>query len=321
MVSFNVHPHTHSDGDHTHGHGSDHVPDHGHARHASRRALTWALALTGGFMWFELAVGLWSNSLALMADAAHMLGDSGALAITLWLAHMSERPRSSRRTYGYRRAEVLGALLNASVLALIAVWIGVHAVERLMSPSPVIHAHGLIITAVAGLIVNLAAAWMLHRHGGGGIGVRAALLHVVGDLLGSVLAIGAGISVLGGASIADPLASLAIAVLLLWGGLRLLREATEVLMESAPTHLNVAELEQAILQTPGVRSVHDLHVWSLTPTEPMLTAHVVIAPSSHGTDVARLVGERLRDQFHLHHVTIQPEPAGPALVKLRVRDR
>jgi cobalt-zinc-cadmium efflux system protein len=250
-----------------------------------------------------------------------MLGDSGALAITLWLAHMAERPRSSRRTYGYRRAEVLGAVLNASVLALIAVWIGVHAVERLLSPAIPIHAHGLLATATVGLMVNLAAAWILHRHGGGGIGVRAALLHVMGDLLGSVLAIGAGISVLGGVSIADPLASLAIALLLLWGGLRLLREATEVLMEGAPTHLNVVELERVIRETPGVRSVHDLHVWSLTSDEPMLTAHVVIAPSAHGTDVARLVGDRLREQFQLTHVTIQPEPAGPALVKLRVPNR
>jgi len=313
-----VQPHAHTHGDHPHHHSHS---DHAHRSHASRRALTWALALTGTFLWIEFAVGLWSHSLALVADAAHMLGDSGALALSLWLAHMSERPRSSRRTYGYRRAEVLGAAVNASVLALIAVWIGAHAVERVMNPSTAVHAHSLIATAVVGLFVNLTAAWILHRHGGGGIGVRAALLHVVGDLLGSVLAIGAGVSVLGGVSIADPLASLAIAVLLLAGAVRLLREATEVLMEGAPTHLNVVELEQAILQTPGVRSVHDLHVWCLTPNEPMLTAHVVIAPSSHGTDVARLVGDRLRDQFDIHHVTIQPEPAGPELVKLRVRER
>lgn len=316
MVITEVQPHAHTHGDHTHAHA------HHHAHPlSSRRALTWALALTGTFLWVEFAVGLWSHSLALIADAAHMLGDAGALALSLWLAHMAERPRTTRRTYGYRRAEVLGAVVNASTLALIAVWIGVHAVQRLMAPSVPIHAHGLIATAVVGLLVNIGAAWILHRHGGGGIGVRAALLHVLGDLLGSVLAIGAGLSVLSGISIADPLASLAIALLLLWGSLRLMREATGVLMEGAPAHLNVTELEQAILQTPGVRSVHDLHVWSLTSDEPMLTAHVVIAPSFHGTDVARLVGDQLRERFQLHHVTIQPEPAGPALVKLRVRER
>ncbi len=272
-------------------------------------------------MWVELIVGFWSNSLALIADAGHMLGDTGTLALSFWVANIARRPRSTLRTYGYRRAEVLGAVVNASVLALLAVWVAVHAVERLMSQSAVVHGHGLLATAVVGLFVNLTAAWILHRHGGNGLNVRAALLHVMGDLLGSVLAIGAGISVLEGVSIADPLASLAIAVLLLWGGLRLLREATHVLMEGTPAHLNVAELERVIVETPGVRSVHDLHVWSLTPETPMLTAHVVIAPSAHGTDVSRRVGERLRERFRLDHVTIQPEPAGPSLVPLRVPNR
>lgn len=247
-----------------------------------------------------------------------MLGDSGALALSLWVAHVARRPRSIRRTYGYRRAEVLGATLNAAVLTLISVWVGVHAVERLIAPSVVAHAHGLLGTALLGLAVNITSAWILHRHGGGGLNVRAALFHVMGDLLGSVLAIGAGISALGGVSIADPLASLAIAALLLWGGVRLLRDATEILMEGTPTHLNVTELQRVIAETPGVRSVHDLHVWSLTPAEPMLTAHVVIAPSAHGTDVAHRVGERVRECFGIDHVTIQPEPAGPALVPLRI---
>jgi cobalt-zinc-cadmium efflux system protein len=320
--------HTHGAGDHDHAHDAHHHAHdaaghhhHDHHHHASRRALGAALGLTLAFLVVELVVGLWSRSLALVADAGHMLGDAGALGLSFWVAHISRRPRSVLRTYGYRRAEVLGAVLNASMLTVIAVWVAVHAVERILSPVQLVHVHGLLGTAVVGLIVNLTAAWILHRHGGGGLNVRAALLHVMGDLLGSILAIGAGVSVLGGATIADPLASLVIALLLLWGGLRLLREATHVLMEGTPTHLNVVELERVIADTPGVRSVHDLHVWSLTPETPMLTAHVVIVPTAHGTDVAQRVGERVREHFRIEHVTIQPEAPGPKLVPLRVPGR
>lgn len=278
-----------------------------------------ALLLTGAFMGVEFVVGWWSHSLALVADAGHMLGDTGALALAYWVASVAQRPRSRQCTYGYRRAEVLGALFSSLMLGVISLWVGTRAIERLMSTTPDIHGHGLLATAFVGLIVNLCAAWILHRQGGHNINVRAALLHVIGDVLGSVLAIGAGIAVIAGYPFTDALASLAIGLLLLWGCVRLVREASHVLMEGAPPHLDVDAVERAIAETPGVRSVHDLHVWSLTPDVPMLTAHVVIAPGAHGTDVAKRVGERLHDEFHLEHVTIQPEPAGPAHVPLRLR--
>lgn len=267
----------------------------------------------------EFVVGWWSHSLALVADAGHMLGDTGALALSYWVASVAQRPRSRRCTYGYRRAEVLGALLSSVMLTVISLWVGTQAIQRLLSTTPLdIHGHGLLATAFVGLLVNLCAAWILHRHGGESLNVRAALLHVFGDILGSVLAMIAGISVLAGYPFTDALASLAIAALLLWGCVRLLREATHVLMEGAPERLDVSAVERTIAETPGVRSVHDLHVWCLTPDVPMLTAHVVIAPSAHGTDVAKRVGERLRDEFRIEHATIQPEPAGPTHVPLRL---
>jgi cobalt-zinc-cadmium efflux system protein len=178
----------------------------------------------------------------------------------------------------------------------------------------------MLVVATLGLGVNVIAAWVLATRGGGGINVRGAMMHVLGDALGSVAAIVAGVFLLSfGWRMADPIASLVIAVLILVGGVRLLRETTHVLMEGTPEDLDVHDLEHTILGTPGVSDVHDLHVWALTPGEPMLTAHVVIEPGTHGTQVARHVGQRLRQNHGIDHVTIQPEPPDGALVTLRLR--
>lgn len=302
---------------HGHGHGHGKPRD----RDSPKRALTFALVLTLGFSVAEVVVGLWSGSLALLADAGHMVGDSGALAMSLVIAVIAARPRSRRKTYGYRRAEVLGALLNALALVAIVVWIVVEALERLEAPRQV-KGLGMLGTAVLGLGVNVAAAWVLATRGGGGINVRGALLHVLGDALGSVAAIVAGLFiVLAGWRLADPIASLVIATLILVGAVRLLRETTHVLMEGAPEGLDVHDLEATILETPGVSDVHDLHVWALTPGEPMLTAHVVIEEGEHGTQIVRQVAERLHKAHGLDHVTIQPEPPEAKLVRLRIRKR
>ncbi len=308
------HPHAH---DHAHHHDHTH---HGHA-HISpgtpRRALAIALGLTASFMGVEVAVGLWSGSLSLLADAGHMLSDAAALVASLVVAHIAARPRSPRNTYGYRRAEVLAALLNAGLLAIAAVAIVREAYDRFATP-PLVHGHGMLATAAGGLVVNLIAAWILHREGGGGLNVRSALFHVLGDALGSVAAMVAGVIVLTtGWRLADPLASLGIAVLLGVGVWHLVREATGVIMESAPPHLDTLALEAAIRAMPGVASVHDLHVWSLTAGAPMLTAHVVLTHGAHGTDVARGICEMLRERFQIDHATIQPEAPEAALVPLR----
>ena len=300
-----------------HGHG------HGHGARAHdaggpRRALALALALTLGFAGAEIVVGLWSGSLALLADAGHMLGDSGALAMSLVIAFIATKPRSKAKTYGYRRAEVLGALLNALALVAIVLWIVMEAIGRLESP-PEVRGVGMLGTAALGLGVNIAAAWILATRGGGGINVRGALLHVIGDALGSVAAIVAGLFIVfAGWRLADPIASLVIALLICYGALRLLRETTHVLMEGTPQGLDVHDLEATILETPGVADVHDLHVWALTPGEPMLTAHVVIERGTHGTQVVKHVGDRLRRYHGVDHVTIQPEAPEGVLVELRV---
>jgi cobalt-zinc-cadmium efflux system protein len=268
-------------------------------------------------MGVELAVGVWSGSLSLLADAGHMLSDATALVASLVVAHIAARPRSPRNTYGFRRAEVLAALLNAGLLAVAGVAILREAFERFAAP-PMVHGRGMLATAAGGLVVNLLAAWILHRDGGGGLNVRSALLHVLGDALGSVAAMVAGVIVLTtGWRLADPLASLGIALLLGLGVWHLLREATSVIMESAPAHLDTLALEAAIRAMPGVASVHDLHVWSITAGAPMLTAHVVLTHGAHGTDVARGVCEMLRERFDVDHATIQPEAPEAALVPLR----
>lgn len=261
-------------------------------------------------------MGLWTGSLALLADAGHMLTDSGALALSLFVARIGQRPRSRNMTYGYRRAEVLGALANAATMLGISLFILVEAFRRMQAP-PAIEGVGLLYTAAFGLLLNLVAALILSRGHAHDLNVRSALLHVLGDALGSVAAIAAGICVKLGYPLADPIASLLIAVVLGVGSVRLMREAADILMEATPAEVDVAALERTILETPGVSAVHDLHVWALTPGEPMLTAHVVLTPAAHGTDVAKRVGDRLSYLHGLNHVTIQPEPPAPELVPLR----
>lgn len=304
---------------HGHGHGHGHGDAHSH-QHAPRRALSLALGLTAFFMLVEVVAGFWSGSLALLADAGHMLNDAAALGLSLLITWIAERPRTTKHTFGFRRAEVMGALINAVALGVAGILIVSEAIERIGAPTEV-RGLGMMVVAVLGLLVNLASAWILARQGGSSINVRAALFHVLSDALGSVAAIVAGALILTlGWNLADPIASLLIATFILWGAFRLLRDTTHVLMEGAPPGVDVEALEATIVETEGVEAVHDLHVWSLVPGETLLSAHVVLRPGAHGTDVARLVGVRL-DQMHgVEHATIQPEAPSARLVSLRRKD-
>ncbi|HYQ14322.1 MAG TPA: cation diffusion facilitator family transporter [Polyangiaceae bacterium] len=302
----------HGHGGHGHGHGG-----HGHGGHAhggrgsARTQLGIALGLTLSFMGVEAVVGWMSGSLALLADAGHMLGDGGALVLALVAQHVADRPRTELRTYGMKRAEVLAAFVNGIVLFGISLMIVREAVERFMAPVE-IHARPMLFTAVVGLIVNLLSAAILMRGGKGNLNVRTAFLHVLSDLLGSVAAIVAGIGALWfGAQRLDPALSLLIAALTLVGGYRVLRETTSILLESAPPHIDVAAVERAIRETPGVASLHDLHVWRISEELDALTAHVTLARGAHGTEVCRSVADRLKGEFKLEHVTIQPEAPPP----------
>lgn len=307
--------HDHDHAGHGHGHGIDLRTAADPAR--ARRALVIALVLTLTFALVEATVGFWKGSISLVGDSAHMLGDALALAGSVFVASLALRPRSFQNTFGFRRAEVLAAVGNAALLAMGSLWVVREAIERLGAPHHV-EGSALFVTAAVGLGVNLIAAIVLSRAGSGSLNVRAAFFHVLGDALGSLAVLIAGVLVaVAGWRLADPVAAIVIALLLAYGAFRLLRESAHVLMEGVPPHVDTRALEKTIRETPGVASVHDLHVWAITPDTPMLTAHVVLAPGPHGTDVAHLVGERLAAKHGITHSTIQPESGEPALASIR----
>ena len=299
----------------SHGHGPGHELSHGHGHgHASKgspkRALTVALGITASFMVVEVAVGFWSGSLALLADAGHMLADAGALVLALVAQHFADLPRTNKSTFGLLRAEVLAAFVNGITLAFVSVLIVKEAIERWISPLP-INGQPMLATAVAGLFVNLLVAFMLTR-GQSNLNVRAALAHVLTDALGSVGAILAALAVLfWDLTRADPVLSALIAVLVAFSGWRVLRETTAILLEGAPPHLDVTAIQRTIAACPGVASVHDLHVWRISDRFDTLTAHVTLARGHHGTVVCREVAACLKSQYGLEHVTIQPEAPPP----------
>ncbi|MCC6527385.1 MAG: cation transporter [Polyangiaceae bacterium] len=328
------HPHEHEPGhEHAHEHEAGHEHEHEHAARAPGHAhghdhratplrrLAWAFGLTASFMLVEAAVGFFTGSRALVADAGHMLSDSAALGLAIAAQRIAVRDRTRRRTYGFRRAEVLAAFVNGIALALVAVWVCKEAVVRWAEP-PEIAALPMLATAVAGLVVNAASAFILSR-GSHNPNTRAAFLHVLSDGLGSVGAIAAGAVMLaGGSTRADAVASAAIGLLVLYGGWRLLRDTAHVLMEGTPVEIDVHEVEATLRQVPGVADFHDLHVWSISEGFNVLTVHVVIAAGHHGTVVAGAAGRALRTAHGIAHTTIQPEaPRGAALVTLGTRAR
>ncbi len=273
-------------------------------RNSRRLALT--LILAAGYMVAEVVGGLLTGSLALLADAGHMLSDVGALGFSLVALRIARRPRDQRRTYGYHRAEVLAAFTNAAVLLAISITIVVEAVRRLHSPTNV-EGGPMLALATGGLLVNLAGLWILHRGRRESLNVRGAWLHVLTDALGSIQAMVAGALIWGfGWDLADPIASVLISVLVAYSGWGLLKEAANVLMEGAPGHIAVADVEAAILKVEGVREVHDLHVWTITSGFVALSAHVS-ARAAAPEDLLWRIREMLEARFHIEHSTIQLE--------------
>lgn len=323
-VSDVTHGHSHGrEGAHAHGHGHPHAHgghdhgghghDHDHTRSAPSRALAIAFLLTAGFMIVEVVGGLLANSLALLSDAGHMLSDAGALALALAAQRMAERPRTRERTFGFRRAETLAALANATALAASSVIIVVEAVRRLGDPHS-IHGGWMLGIATVGLGVNLASAWVLSRgRESHNVNVRAALAHVLADAAGSVAAMIAGVAILfAGWMWADAAMSLLIAVLIAAAAWRLVRTTSRVLMESAPAGLDVAQLERTILDTRGVASLHDLHAWTIEEGFDAVTVHVVLEPGAHGVEVAGEVSGAVQRAHGVAHVTVQPEAPDPS---------
>ncbi len=293
-----------------HDHDSD-EPERGAAagRPDSRRLLTLAIALTAGFALVELIGGWLAGSLALISDAGHMLTDSLALAMAAIAATIARRPPSPRKTYGFGQLETLAAFINALFMIGVVVVISVVAVDRLLMPRPVA-GHTVAWIAVIGLGINIAAAWLL-MGGRRNINVRAALLHVMGDLLGSVAALISGVVIVVTQwTRIDPILSLLIALLILGSSLRILRDALNSLLGGVPTHLDSELVHRAVAGTAGVVSIHDLHIWSMSAEKTALSAHVVVTRMADWPGVLRRIQSLLDRDFGIRHVTLQPEPMG-----------
>lgn len=274
-------------------------------RNTARLAIV--LALVTVYMVAEVAGGLLANSLALLADAAHMLGDAGALGLALFALSFARRPATAKHTYGFYRTEILAALANGATLVAIAFSLIVEAWGRFRAPQDV-DAGIMLAVATGGLLVNLVSLWVLHGDDHTSLNVRGAWLHVMTDTLGSVQAIIAGVLLWSfGWRWMDPLASVLIALLVVFSAWELLRGSTAVLMESAPGHIDVDEVRNAILATPGVGAVDDLHVWTITSGLEALSAHVLLCDDRSPRALLNEVRDMLHVRFRIDHVTIQVE--------------
>jgi cobalt-zinc-cadmium efflux system protein len=300
--------HGHSHGHNGHSHGGR--ARGGAASARSRHRLLVVLVLTAAYMLAEAAGGWWTGSLALLADAGHMLTDVAALALALAAAWFGSRPANPRKTYGYYRLEILAAFVNGVVLAAVSLFIIYEAYERWLDPPRIERAGLMMAVAAGGLAVNLFCAWLLHGDHDLDLNVRGAWLHVIGDALGSVGAITAGALVaLRGWHAADALFSALIGLLIIYSSWNLIREAVNVLLEGTPAHINLAAVEDAILKTEGVEEVHDLHVWTITSGREALSAHVIHAGGVAPPALLRSLRARLREEFGFDHLTIQMETA------------
>lgn len=297
-----------------------HSHDHAHdARAAGRRRLVVAIAILAVFLVVQVVGGLLSGSLALLADAGHMAGDVLGLVIALGAALVAARPATDRQTYGFRRFEVFGALANGVLLVAVAVTVTVGAIARLVSGAEG-EAHEvaggtMLVVAIAGLVANIMALLVLRGGAKDSINLRGAYLEVLGDAIGSVMVIIAALVIVAtGWNAADPIASLAIAALILPRALFLLRDVMRVLSQSTPAETDVAEIRDHILETPGVVAVHDVHVWAITTGAHVFSAHVEVEPSvfAEGRVSALLdeLGGCLDEHFDVEHSTFQLEPAG-----------
>jgi cobalt-zinc-cadmium efflux system protein len=294
---------------------------HAHARETaaarSRAMLGLTLGLTCTFLVVEAVAGFWTGSLALLADAGHMLTDAAALALALFATWIAARPPTPAKTYGYYRAEILAALVNALVLLVVAGTILAEAWQRWRVPSPVM-AGPMAVVATLGLGVNLLGAWLLHRGAAESLNVRAAYLEVLSDALSSLAALAAAGAMLAtGWTGADALASAAIALLIVPRTWSLLRRAVNVLLEGTPPHLVLAEIEAAMCAVPGVRRVHDLHVWTLTSGREAMSAHVVVADVRESERLLEALHAVLHARFGIDHTTVQLEAEPPAVLKIK----
>ena len=290
---------------HAHGRGARRPAD-------ERRGLALALALVAAFAVVEVVGGVLATSLALLADAGHMLGDAGSLALALFAVWIAGRPPTPARTFGFRRAEILAALANGVALVAIAIWIFVEAVHRFRDPPEPLGTWMLALGAL-GLAVNVAAAVAVGRARGASLNVEAAFRHVAADTLGSLGVVAAGVAVLAtGWPYADPLVSVGIALLVLASSWTILRESVEILLEATPLGIDAERVGRTMAAVEGVAEVHDLHIWTITSGFPALSAHVLVSPGADCHAKRRELQRLLVEQFGIDHATLQVDHAGAA---------
>lgn len=294
---------------HSHGHGHAHSGG-GSAGSKNRKRLAITLGLVTAYMIAEVIGGLLTNSLALLADAGHMLSDAAALALALFAIWIAQKPATPRHTYGYYRTEILAALANGATLVAISFYIFFEAYERIGEP-PEVQGGLMMAIAVGGLLINLFGLWILNAGKGESLNVHGAWLHVLTDALGSVGAIVAGGLIWAfGWNWADPVASVVIGILVLFSSWNLLKETVAVLMEGTPGHIDVDKVRDAIREIPGVTSVHHLHVWTITSGLVALSAHVCVDDGHFRQETLQKIREPLHDRFGIDHATIQLEHEG-----------
>lgn len=285
--------------------------EHNHAHEANKKALKVSFVIITGYMIIEAIGGFLTNSLALLADAGHMLSDSVSLGIGLLAFTLGEKAANYSKTYGYKRIEILAAVLNGITLVLISLYIFYEAYKRFSNP-PEVASTGMLIIASIGLFINILVAWILMRSGDtkGNLNLRAAFLHVLGDMLGSVGAVFAALLIMFfNWGWADPLASVIVAILVLFSGWRVTKEAVHVLMEGTPQNIDLNDIVKIIENVSGVFSIHDLHVWSITSDQNALSCHVVVDGDmtvKESQEILRLVEQELKKK-EINHVTIQLE--------------
>jgi len=294
-----------------------HAHDRATAAARSRSVLALTLGLTCAFLIVELVAGFWTGSLALLADAGHMLTDAGALGLALFATWIAARPPTPAKTYGYYRAEILAALVNALLLLIVSGAIVTEAWRRWQAPATVL-AGPMAVVAAIGLGVNLVCASLLHHGAAGSLNVRAAYLEVVSDALSSLATlVAAGTMLATGWTGADPLASVVISLLIVPRTWSLLKQAVNVLLEGTPPHLELAEIEAAMCAVPGVRRVHDLHVWTLTSGREAMSAHVVVSDVRESERLLETLHALLHARFGIDHTTVQLETEPPAVLRIK----
>ncbi|HWU35414.1 MAG TPA: cation diffusion facilitator family transporter [Methylovorus sp.] len=298
--------HDHHDHHHEGHEPHDHAHHHGHSHSHTGNSLKWPLLLTLAFACVEAVGGWYSGSLALLGDAGHMFSDSAALGLAWLGSWIAAKPASQKHSYGLMRAEIIVAFVNCLVMLAVVAAIVYEAIQRLQTPQPV---HSLEVMGIAfvGLLVNLLVASQLHQHQDN-VNHKAALLHVLGDLLGSVAALAAGAVIyFTGWMAIDPVLSILISALILFSTFRLLREVLHVLMEGVPAHISIQEVTRALQSIPEVQEVHSVHIWSLSSEVTALSAHIALNDMEQWHEVLNAIRTLLHDRFDIEHVTLQPE--------------